>query len=189
MQRGACTSRSLRHAPTFSSRCNFARVTHATNHRTHRVYSAAVASALDGTIQQEQPVPQPLTLSKPELRHQGALNNKEMKEIKSMANGLAATKRLIRVTMGKKGITDNFIVDCMRALRAHEVIRVAVADGADMDRDDASQLLTSMLDCVCVQAIGSSLTLYRSSQLPMPSNIVDTAAEKAGQKVKNQKRS
>jgi RNA-binding protein YhbY len=175
---------SLPRAPTFA-RSSCAVTTSSTFHAQWRVCSFVVAAA---TAEQDDPAAPQLTLSKPEVRHQGPLTNKQIKDIKSTANGLAANKRLLRVTMGKKGVTDNFIVDCMRALRAHQVIRVSVADGADLDREDASELLTSLLDCVCVQAIGSSLTLYRDINLPMPSNIVDVAAENAGQKARNLKR-
>jgi len=87
------------------------------------------------------------------------LSSKERKELKARAHHL---KPVIRI--GKKGISENLVLETELALNAHELIKVHIT-GEDRDECKASCLaLARQSHAQLVDHIGKTYILYRKQQ-------------------------
>jgi RNA-binding protein YhbY len=106
----------------------------------------------------------------PSERYQQALPSKDKKARRAQAETLAKDKRLIKVQVGEKGITQNVVDSCLDVLMKHGFVRVKLGTGAGYERKEAQQQLEQLLDSVSVSAVGFTVTFYRQPGLPPPSN-------------------
>jgi RNA-binding protein len=105
------------------------------------------------------------------------LDKKFRRDRKAAAETLAREKRLPRVQVGAKGITQPVVDSCLDVLMKHELLRVKLGEGCGLEREEAMQLLEELLDAVAVHAIGFTITLYRQQGLPRPSNYHGSGSE------------
>lgn len=83
---------------------------------------------------------------------------------------MAKDGSLQRIICGQNGITQSFLNACSDVLGRQEFLRVKLGEGAGMSRKQASKALERHLDAVVVHEVGFTITLYRQTGLPRPSN-------------------
>lgn len=86
------------------------------------------------------------------------LTGKQIRQLRSMANGLKAT-----LIIGKDGVNSGAVKQANDSLEAHELIKCSVLDGACMDTADAARQLADSVEAELVQVIGHKFVLYRAS--------------------------
>ncbi|KAL6753099.1 hypothetical protein V8C86DRAFT_2735107 [Haematococcus lacustris] len=106
----------------------------------------------------------------PEVRYQRYLGVKERKLLQREANEIAKNKELINMRIGKHGLTQTVISSAMDVLMKHPYLRVRLADDCGLERREGVLKLEKLLDALCVQQVGHTITLYRQPGLPRPSN-------------------
>ena len=84
------------------------------------------------------------------------LTGKQRSYLKSLANGLDAT-----VFIGREGLTANIIKEMDNYLEAHEMVKVKIQEGSELDPRETANSLLEPLNAEFVQAIGRKFTLYR----------------------------
>jgi len=84
------------------------------------------------------------------------LTDKQRRQLRGLAHGL---KPIIRV--GQAGISDAVVAETSRALEAHELIKVRVADMERDERNEALASLAARTDSEMVGRIGHTAILYR----------------------------
>lgn len=112
-------------------------------------------------------------LALPSQRYQRRSAMKDIKQLRAQANTLARDKELINVQIGANGLTKNVVISIMGVLGKHEYVRVKMGEGCGLERSALANALERYLDCVSVHEIGFTVTLYRDSRHPRPSNIPD----------------
>ena len=65
------------------------------------------------------------------------------------------------VFIGKEGLTDNVIKEMDNYLEAHELVKVKIQEGCELDPKETANELMEPLGAEFVQAIGRKFTLYR----------------------------
>ena len=68
------------------------------------------------------------------------------------------------VMLGKGGLTENIVTVTSEALDAHELIKVKVQDGCDLDRKVAADQLSKVTHAQLVQVLGRTFLLYRKAE-------------------------
>ncbi|KAL6753100.1 hypothetical protein V8C86DRAFT_2735109 [Haematococcus lacustris] len=106
----------------------------------------------------------------PEVRYQRFLRVKERNALLREAHILAQKKELFYMRIEKDGITQTVISSAMDVLMKHSYLRVRLADDCGLKRHVCVLKLEELLDALCVQQVGKSITLYRQPGLPRPSN-------------------
>jgi len=66
--------------------------------------------------------------------------------------------------IGKKGITENFVIQVDEALEAREIIKIKVLDNNLLEPKEVANELCTLTNAEFVQSIGSKITLYRESE-------------------------
>lgn len=66
------------------------------------------------------------------------------------------------VQIGKDGIDDGVVAAVDRALTDHELIKVKVGEGADLDRHEAAEAIAQRTHSEVAQVLGNTLLLYRA---------------------------
>ena len=84
------------------------------------------------------------------------LTNAERKELKARAHPLNPV-----VMVGAAGLTPPVLQEIDRGLAAHELIKVRLAGGQRMDREQVAEDVAEALSCAVVQIIGHMLVLFR----------------------------
>lgn len=84
------------------------------------------------------------------------LTNAERKELKARAHPLNPV-----VMVGAAGMTPPVLQEIDRGLAAHELIKVRLAGGQRMDREQVAEDVAEALSCAVVQIIGHMLVLFR----------------------------
>ncbi|MGC9365942.1 MAG: YhbY family RNA-binding protein [bacterium] len=67
-------------------------------------------------------------------------------------------------TIGKMGITDIFLSEIDRALKARELIKIAVGRNCSLDCRDCADLIADKTNSQVVQLIGRKIVLYRKRE-------------------------
>ncbi|KQC15161.1 MAG: hypothetical protein APR63_04285 [Desulfuromonas sp. SDB] len=67
-------------------------------------------------------------------------------------------------TIGKMGITDIFLSEIDRALKARELIKIAVGRNCPLDCRDCADLIADKTNSQVVQLIGRKIVLYRKRE-------------------------
>ena len=68
--------------------------------------------------------------------------------------------------LGKAGLTENIVTITSEALENHELIKVKVQDGCDLDRKEAAEQLSKVVHAQLVQVLGRTFLLYRRAEEP-----------------------
>ena len=84
------------------------------------------------------------------------LTNAERKELKARAHPLNPV-----VMVGAAGMSPPVLQEIDRGLAAHELIKVRLAGGQRMDREQVAEDIAEALSCAVVQIIGHMLVLFR----------------------------
>lgn len=77
--------------------------------------------------------------------------------------GLANTLQPI-FQIGKSGLSDNLIKQLDDALEARELIKISVLETAPDSVKSLGEEIANSTNSVCVQTVGSKITLYRAKQ-------------------------
>eukprot|EP00798_Chlamydomonas_sp_ICE-L_P004003 gene4003-14083_t len=117
----------------------------------------------------------------PDRMYQRQLAPREMRDLRTQSNTMAKESNIPRITVGKNGVTQNFLIACMDALTHQALLRVKMGEGCDLDREAFVALLEKYLDAVCVHQVGFTVTMYRENGLPRPSNLPDSVGDKLKQ--------
>lgn len=101
-------------------------------------------------------------------RRQGELSNDDQKQIWQRSEAMARDGSLVRLQVGKLGITPSFLDHIGNELEAREIIRLDVQKTArdlhGLSADFLEFALPMMLDCVPIKVKGHSLTLFRDQR-------------------------
>ena len=87
------------------------------------------------------------------------LTGKQRSYLKGLANNIDAV-----VFIGREGLTDNIIKEMDNYLEAHEMVKVKIQEGCELDPKETANSLMEPLDAEFVQAIGHKFTLYRRAK-------------------------
>ena len=87
------------------------------------------------------------------------LTNKQRAELRGMANTIDTI-----LQVGKGGVTETVIVQANDALRARELIKIKLQEGALLDPKVTANEAAAALGAEFVQAIGRKFVLYRESK-------------------------
>ena len=68
------------------------------------------------------------------------------------------------VFIGRDGLTENVIKEMDNYLEAHELVKVKIQEGSDLDPKETANGLLEPLNAEFVQAIGRKFTLYRRAK-------------------------
>ncbi|MEO8703404.1 MAG: ribosome assembly RNA-binding protein YhbY [Kofleriaceae bacterium] len=74
--------------------------------------------------------------------------------------GLGHELRVV-VQVGKDGIDDGLVAAVDAALADHELIKIRVGDGAELDRHEVAELIASRTKSDVAQVLGNTVLLYR----------------------------
>ncbi len=93
----------------------------------------------------------------------GVLNNMLTGKQRSYLKALAQ-KEEAKVFIGREGLTANVIKEMDNYLEAHELLKVKIQEGSELDPKETANSLLTELSCEFVQAIGRKFTLYRRAK-------------------------
>ena len=85
------------------------------------------------------------------------LTGKQRRHLRALAHELDPI-----VQVGKGGLDDGLIGAVDRALVDHELVKVRVGEGANLDRHDAAEQLAARTRSEVAQVIGNIVLLYRA---------------------------
>ena len=87
------------------------------------------------------------------------LTGKQRAFLKGLAMDLQPT-----VYIGKAGITDTVLKEIDDYLTAHELVKVKVQEGAEVQPKEAANIIAAKLRAEYVQSMGRRFVLYRASR-------------------------
>ena len=90
-----------------------------------------------------------------------ALTGKAKSFLRSQAHDLQPV-----VQIGKNNVTDSIINTTLKALEAHELIKISVLQNCFVDPKDVAISIAKQTDSDIVQVIGRIIVLYKRSSLP-----------------------
>ncbi|MBQ2095237.1 MAG: YhbY family RNA-binding protein [Firmicutes bacterium] len=76
------------------------------------------------------------------------------------------------VYIGKENLTASVVTEMHDYLNAHELLKVKIQEGSDLQTKDAANEAAQRLGAEFVQAIGRRFVLYRKAQDPEKRSIV-----------------
>lgn len=89
------------------------------------------------------------------------LTGKQRSYLKGLAQEIDAT-----VYIGKDDLTENILNEMDRYLEAHELLKVKIQEGSDLNPKETANSCAEKLNAEYVQAIGSKFVLYREAKDP-----------------------
>ena len=84
------------------------------------------------------------------------LTSKQRKHLEGLANDLEPVVRI-----GKSNITDSLIQSVRQGLEAHELIKVKILENAEIEREEAAEILAGKTRSQVIQIVGRIIILYR----------------------------
>jgi RNA-binding protein len=84
------------------------------------------------------------------------LTGKQRRYLRSLGHELK-----VIVQVGKDGIDEGLVGAIDQALADHELIKIKVGDGAELDRHEAAELIASKTKSEVAQVLGNTVLLYR----------------------------
>lgn len=87
------------------------------------------------------------------------MTSKQRAYLRGLANSLQPIFQI-----GKSGLSDNLIKQLDDALEARELIKVSVLDTAPNDIKSLGENIATTTNSICVQIVGSKITLYRAKK-------------------------
>jgi RNA-binding protein len=85
-----------------------------------------------------------------------ALTGKQTRHLRALGHHLKPV-----VMIGREGITESLLASVEEALTSHELIKVKLQEGCDLDRSEVSQLLAEKTGASIAQILGKTILLYR----------------------------
>ena len=95
------------------------------------------------------------------------ITGKQRKELKKMAHELRPTAMI-----GKEGLTETVVASIDTYLEAHELIKVQLQEGAELDTKQTANEVADRLGAEFVQSIGRRFVLYRPAKDPGKRKVV-----------------
>lgn len=65
------------------------------------------------------------------------------------------------IMVGREGVSSTLVQSADEALSAHELIKVRVQEGCDLDRHEVASSLATSTDAAVAQVLGKTILLYR----------------------------
>lgn len=90
------------------------------------------------------------------MKRPAVISGKQRRQLRSLAHDLQPL-----VQIGQKGLTDEIYAAVDRALTDHELVKVRIHEGADVDRREVGPALAAKLDAHDVAVIGRVVIVYR----------------------------
>ena len=87
------------------------------------------------------------------------LTGKQVRQLRGLGHHLNPV-----VMIGRNDISDEITRVTDQALEAHELIKVKLQEGCDLDRKEAARLLAEATGSAVVQVLGRTILLYRPSE-------------------------
>ena len=87
------------------------------------------------------------------------LTGKQVRQLRGLGHHLNPV-----VMIGRNDISDEITRVTDEALEAHELIKVRLQEGCDLDRKEAARLLAEATGSAVVQVLGRTILLYRPSE-------------------------
>lgn len=87
------------------------------------------------------------------------ITGKQRSYLKGLAQKIQPT-----VFIGKAGLTSNILTEIDNYLTAHELVKIKLQEGADLNAKETANETADILKAEFVQAIGKTFTLYRESE-------------------------
>lgn len=87
------------------------------------------------------------------------LTGKQVRQLRGLGHHLNPV-----VMIGRNDISDEITRVTDEALEAHELIKVRLQEGCDLDRKEAARLLAEATGSAVVQILGKTILLYRPSE-------------------------
>ena len=88
-----------------------------------------------------------------------SITSKQKQYLKGLGHGI---KPVIQV--GKEGISEKVLSSISKALDDHELIKVTILENSDLDRKEASQIISENTDSELVQVLGRKFLLYKKNK-------------------------
>ena len=107
-----------------------------------------------------------------------ALNSKQRKKLRSMANTLSDTLS----TVGKFNVNDSVVSQAENLLEAHELIKRKVLEASELTAREAADAIVEQTGAECVQVIGRKFVIYRRSNRDDVEHLQPRRLETAGRK-------
>ncbi len=101
-------------------------------------------------------VPRNEKITSEQKRKSMKLNSKQRQYLKGLGHSL---KPVIQV--GKDGLSQQVLSSISKALDDHELIKINILETADIEREQASSILTSALNAEVIQTLGRKILLFR----------------------------
>ena len=95
------------------------------------------------------------------------ITGKQRKELKKMAHDLRPTAMI-----GKDGLTETVVASIDTYLEAHELIKVQLQEGAELDAKQTANEVADRLGAEFVQSIGRRFVLYRPAKDPGKRKVI-----------------
>ena len=95
------------------------------------------------------------------------ITGKQRKELKKMAHELRPTAMI-----GKDGLTETVVASIDTYLEAHELIKVQLQEGAELDTKQTANEVADRLGAEFVQSIGRRFVLYRQAKDPGKRKVI-----------------
>ncbi|HLV30071.1 MAG TPA: ribosome assembly RNA-binding protein YhbY [Chitinispirillaceae bacterium] len=88
-----------------------------------------------------------------------SITSKQKQYLKGLGHGI---KPVIQV--GKEGISEKVLSSISKALDDHELIKVTILENSDLDRKEASQIISENTNSELVQVLGRKFLLYKKNK-------------------------
>ena len=95
------------------------------------------------------------------------ITGKQREELKKMADALRPT-----AVIGNDGLTETVVASIDTYLEAHELIKVQLQEGAELDTKQTANEVADRLGAEFVQSIGRRFVLYRQAKDPGKRKVI-----------------
>ena len=101
------------------------------------------------------------------------MTSKERSEFRAKAHHLRPI-----YSIGKEGVTDEFISSVDIAIETHELIKINILQNCDLEPNEAAELLSKGTRSEVIQIVGKKITLYRKSHAKKEKGTAPVADDK-----------
>jgi len=88
------------------------------------------------------------------------LTGKQVRHLRALGHHL-------NLMVGKGEISDSLVASLEDALLHHELVKVKLQEGCDLDRKEVAAILSEKTESEIAQIIGKTILLYRKSEDPV----------------------
>lgn len=90
------------------------------------------------------------------------LTGKQVRHLRALGHHLNPI-----IMVGKGEISDSLVASLEDALLHHELVKVKLQEGCDLDRKEVAAILSEKTESEIAQIIGKTILLYRKSEDPV----------------------